>query len=193
MVLDHTEKELAIELGASCLIEIGHFLVGQHSGHQHVVFHAVHFHLHARGFCIGRRQAAIAQPLLHRPDFVGLADNNPFAQDGDILARAMRRSPACHDDRLRVMRNHASHEVNVSVTIGLRDSHGPLLGRGLVDQFLLITRVCLAAAHHRVAAAHSHSHSNQPCCDALRKHASHRFLFSYIVHITTELRRAACK
>ena len=54
---------------------------------------------------------------LHRRDLVALADDDPLAEDRDVRARAVRRRPAGHDHGLRVMRNHARHEVHVGVAV----------------------------------------------------------------------------
>ena len=117
MVLDHPQQEQAIELGPSCFIQFGHFIVSQHTGHQHVMFDTVHFHLHPRGRGVGHRQTSVSQPLLHRSDFIGLADNDPFAQNRNVGARTVRGRPAGHDDGLRVMRNHARHEGDVGIAL----------------------------------------------------------------------------
>ena len=54
---------------------------------------------------------------LHHRDLVALADDDALAEDRDVLARAVRRRPAGHDDGLRVMRNHARHEFHVGVAV----------------------------------------------------------------------------
>ena len=78
----------------------------------------------------GTALPAIAQPLLHHRDLVALPDDDALAQDRDVLAGAVRRRPARHDDRLRVMRNHAGHELDVGVAV----RQLPEAGRGLVDR-----------------------------------------------------------
>ena len=65
----------------------------------------------------GTGLAPVAQPLLHRRDLVALPDDDPFAQDRDVLTGTVGRRPARHDDRLRVMRNHAGHELDVGVAV----------------------------------------------------------------------------
>src|SRR5439155_17694524 len=80
----------------------------------------------------------VTQPLLHRSDFVSLADNDPLAQNTDVGARAVRGRPTCHDDRLRVMRNHAGHEGDVGVAVRLINSQRALISRRLVDRLLVI-------------------------------------------------------
>ena len=118
------DQEQPIELRPARAVERGHLLVGQHARHQHVVLHAVHLHLVARRRRVGHGLAAIAQPGLHHRDLVALADDDALAEDRDVLARAVRRRPAGHDHGLRVMRNHARHEVHVGVGVGKRPSPG---------------------------------------------------------------------
>ena len=42
----------------------------------------------------GTAQAAIAQPLLHRRDLVALPDDDPFAQDRDVLRGRRGSAPS---------------------------------------------------------------------------------------------------
>ena len=127
---DHALEEQPVELGPARLVERGHLLVGHHARHQHLVLHAVHLHLVPRGRGVGHGPAPVAQPLLHRRDLVALPDDDPFAQDRDVLTGAVGRRPARHDDRLRVMRNHAGHELDVGVAVRKL----PEAGRGLMDR-----------------------------------------------------------
>src|SRR5437867_4312640 len=138
VVLDHPEQEQPVEFPTSGLVQFGHFLVAEHSRHQHVMFNAVHFHLHPCGRCVGHGEAAVTQPLLHRSNFVSLADNDPLAQNSDVGARSVRGRPVGHEDRLRVMRNHAAHEGEVGVAIRLINSQRALLVRRLVDRLLVM-------------------------------------------------------
>ena len=64
----------------------------------------------------------------------------------------MRRGPTCHDDRLRMMRNHAGHEVDIGIAVRLIYAHGALLRRRLVDR-LLVGLAYWSAGRRRVAAA----------------------------------------
>ena len=112
-------QEQPIELGPARLVERGHLLVGQHARHQHVVLHAVHLHLHgastSRRAPAGRDRAASSASSRSRR-----AGRRRCARRGSATsgARAVRRRPAGHDHRLRVMRNHAGHEVDVGVGVG---------------------------------------------------------------------------
>src|SRR6059036_627900 len=53
-------------------------------------------------------------------------------------ARSVRGRPVGHEDRLRVMRNHAGHEGDVGVVIRLINSQRALLVRRLVDRLLVM-------------------------------------------------------
>ena len=61
-----------------------------------------------RGLRVRHGLAVIAQPHLHQLDLVALSDDDALAEDATSDARAMRRRPAGHHDRLRVVRNHAA-------------------------------------------------------------------------------------
>src|SRR3954464_9651556 len=116
---NHPLEEQTIELCAARAIERGHLFVRQHPGHEHLVLHPVHLHLVFRRRRVGHRQAAFRHPLLHQRDLIALPDDVALAEDRDVLPRAVRSAPAGHHDRLRVVRDHPGHEINVGVGIGI--------------------------------------------------------------------------
>ena len=125
MVLDHSGKEEVIELRAPGLGEGGHLFGREHAGHEHVhVFHVgrAHLavvHLHGGGF------AAAFEPSLHEADLVGLRDGDLLPegfQDRALAAGAQERD---HVDGLRVVHDHALHELDVGAERGFgRGSNG---------------------------------------------------------------------
>ena len=80
MVLDHEAEEEPIEFRASRLVELLHLLLGEHAGHQHVVLHPVHHHLHAGRIRLWHRLVPVAQPRLHRQDLVLLGVDDPVGE-----------------------------------------------------------------------------------------------------------------
>ena len=110
-------EEQPIELRSSRAVERGHLLVGQHAGHQHVVLDAVHLHPWRVDVASGTGWPR------SRSHFCIIAISSRWATTmrsqriATSCARAVRRRPAGHDDRLRVMRNHAGHEIDVGVAV----------------------------------------------------------------------------
>src|ERR1700754_1688119 len=73
--------------------------------------------------CVGGRHrlATIAKPVAHELDLVTLSNDLTLAQGADVGARAVRSCPPGDEHRLRMMRNHAGHEVHIGSTVGLTD------------------------------------------------------------------------
>ena len=74
------------------------------------------------------RLATIAKPVAHELDLVTLSDDLALAEGADVRARAVRSGPPSDEDRLRMMRNHAGHEVHIGSAVGLTDEVGTGLG-----------------------------------------------------------------
>ena len=52
-------------------------------------------------------------------------DDDALAEHADVGAGTMRPGPAGDQHRLRVMRDHAGHEVDVRLAVGLAHQIGP--------------------------------------------------------------------
>ena len=82
----------------------------------------------------GHGLAAVAQPVAHELDLVALGDDLPLAEHAHVGPRAVRRGPPGNQHRLRVMRNHAGHEIDVGLAVGLAHEIGPGLGLGCLPR-----------------------------------------------------------
>jgi hypothetical protein len=132
VMLDHEGQEQAVELRAARAIQLGHLLGGEHAGHEVAHGHPGHGHrvLHLCGR-IRRWQLSLGQPPLHEGDLIALRDLDAPRENADALAGTVRRRPARHDHRLRVMTDHSLHEADVGR--GIRHDaavHFRLLGGG---------------------------------------------------------------
>ena len=111
------------------LVELLHLRVGEHAGHQHLVLHAVHHHLHAgRGLASGTGWRRSREPRLHRRDLVLLRVDDPLGEPEHDGARAMGRRPARHHDRLRMVADHVGHEIDVGLGVRIAGAVGSCLG-----------------------------------------------------------------
>jgi hypothetical protein len=101
VVLDHPGEEQPVERRAPCLVDCLEFIDCQHAGHEHLVLHPLHQHLHgSRG---GRRDGRplVPEPRLHEHDLVRLPDDDALAEALQVGARPVRGSPLRDEDGLR--------------------------------------------------------------------------------------------
>ncbi len=110
-----------IETSPASLAQLGHLLRRQHPGHRR---HRRHVHhsghagvIHLRHVVHhGNSLAALAQPGLHEADFVGLRDADPLAELLHILAAAVFAQQIDHLHCLRMVVDHALHEIGIGLT-----------------------------------------------------------------------------
>src|SRR6266851_2915815 len=111
VVPDHKREEQAVEFGASRAVQLPQLLGGQHPGHHDRVIHA--WHRPARGVHVWNRLVPVPQPALHEDDLVTLADNDALAEGAHGPIRAMRGRPPGDQHGLRMVVDHAGHELRV--------------------------------------------------------------------------------
>ena len=111
MVPDHERQGQAVELGTPRPIQLRELLSGQHSGHQHGRIHARHRVV--SGVRLRNGLMPLPEPALHEGDLVALAYDDSLAQGAHGRTRSVRGRPAGDQHRLRVVADHAGHEVHV--------------------------------------------------------------------------------
>ena len=89
------------------------------------MLNAVHLHPVMGRVGCGHDLAAVTQPVAHELDLVALGDDLALAENAHVRPRTVRCRPAGNQDRLGVVRDHARHEIDVGLTVGLPYEIGP--------------------------------------------------------------------
>ena len=110
-MLDHEAQEQLIEVRAARLVQLRQLRIGEHPRHHVGRIHSGHHHV----FGIGVRHGFVprGEPAREQGDFVFLTGDDALAQRAHGRGRTVCRRPPRDQEGLRVMVDHARHEVHV--------------------------------------------------------------------------------